>query len=92
VIELNQSTGRTLRYGIITGLAVVLAGLIASIFSGDVSEKILWVGIGIIIFVPFVSIIVSALALYSEKDYYWLKRVLLLISILIVGLAVSILR
>jgi uncharacterized membrane protein len=35
---------------------------------------------------------VSALALYSEKDYYWLKRVLLLISILIVGLVVSLLR
>lgn len=92
MIELNSSTGRVLRYGITVGIAVLLVGMLASIFSEDVSGTILWVGVGIVIFVPFVSVIVSALALYCEKDWYWLKRVILVVVISAVGLAISLLR
>jgi len=92
VIELNPATGRVLRYGITTGIAVLLLGLLAGIFSADVSENILWAGVCIVIFVPFVSIIVSALALYSERDFYWLRYVILVIAIGIAGLAVALLK
>ncbi len=92
MIELNSSTGRVLRYGITVGVAVLLIGLVASAFSEDVSERIMWVGVGIVIFVPFVSVIVSSLALYCEKDWYWLKRVLLVVAISAVGLVISLLR
>ena len=44
------------------------------------------------IFVPFVSVIVSALALYCERDFYWLKRVFLVIAISIIGLIVALLK
>ena len=92
MIELNSSTGRMLRYGISAGIAVLLVGLIATAFSDDVGERILWAGVAVVIFVPFVSIIISALALYTEKDWYWLKRVVLVVVISLVGLTISLLR
>ena len=92
MIELNSSTGRMLRYGISVGIAVLLVGLVTTAFSDDVGEMILWAGVAVVIFVPFISIIVSALALYTEKDWYWLKRVILVVVISLVGLTISLLR
>ena len=89
MIELNVTTGRVLRYGIIVGLAILLAGLIATAFSADIGETILKAGIAVVIFTPLVSIFVSALALYLERDLYWLGWVLLVIAISMVGLYVS---
>ena len=92
MIELNPATGRTLRYGITFVILVLLIGMLIGIFDGGMSDTELWVGIGIVIFVPFVSVIVSALALYCERDFYWLKRVFLVIAISIIGLIVALLK
>jgi len=89
MIELNVTTGKVLRYGITIGLAILLVGLIASAMSADVSDSILKAGIAVVIFTPLISIFVSALALYLEKDMYWLSWVLLVIAISMVGLYVS---
>ena len=89
MIELNITTGRVLRYGITVGLMVLLAGMIASAMSSDISEIILKAGIAVVIFTPLASIFVSALALYVEKDRYWLVWTLLVIAISMVGLYVS---
>ena len=89
MIELNVTTGRVLRYGITVGLAILLVGLIASAMSADVSDSILKAGIAVVIFTPLISIFVSALALYLEKDMYWLAWVLMVIAISMVGLYVS---
>lgn len=89
MIELNRSTGRTLRIGITIGIAVLALGLLVSLFLQDFGEKILWFGIGIIIFVPFLSVIVSAVALYVERDMYWFRNVLLVIGISVIGMVVS---
>ncbi len=89
MIELNVTTGKVLRYGITVGLAILLIGLIASAMSADVSDSILKAGIAVVIFTPLISIFVSALALYLEKDMYWLSWVLLVIAISMVGLYVS---
>ena len=92
MIELNPATGKMLRYGITFGILVLLIGLLTNIFSEEIGENILWSGICIVIFVPFLSVIVSALALYSERDFYWLKRVILVIVIITVGLVVALLK
>ena len=89
MIELNVTTGKVLRYGITVGLAILLIGLIASAMSADISDSILKAGIAVVIFTPLISIFVSALALYLEKDTYWLSWVLLVIAISMVGLYVS---
>ena len=89
MIELNVSTGRVLRYGITIGLLILVAGMIASAMSVDISGSILKAGIAVVIFTPLASIFVSALALYLERDMYWLGWVLLVIAISMVGLYVS---
>jgi uncharacterized membrane protein len=89
MIELNVTTGKVLRYGITVGLVILLVGLVTSAMSADVSDSILKAGIAVVIFTPLISIFVSALALYLEKDMYWLAWVLLVIAISMVGLYVS---
>ena len=89
MIELNVTTGKVLRYGITVGLVILLMGLVTSAISADVSDSILKAGIAVVIFTPLISIFVSVLALYLEKDMYWLSWVLLVIAISMVGLYVS---
>ena len=89
MIELNVTTGRVLRYGILTGLAILLIGMIAMAFDGDIGETILTAGMAVVIFTPLLSIFVSAIALYIEKDRYWLMWVIIVIVISLIGLYVS---
>ena len=89
MIELNVTTGRVLRYGILTGLAILLIGMIAMAFDGDIGEMILTAGMAVVIFTPLLSIFVSAIALYIEKDRYWLMWVIIVIVISLIGLYVS---
>ena len=92
MIDVNISTGRTLRYGVLIGLFVVTVGLIAEAFAHDTGMDILKVGIAVIIFTPMVSIVVSAVSLYLEKDYRWFGWVSLVFIITLVGLAVAYFR
>ena len=87
--DVNVSTGRTLRYGVILGLAILVAGLLISAVSQDLSTDIMTVGIAVIIFTPMVSIVVSAVTLYLEKDYRWFGLVSIVLVITLVGLAVA---
>ena len=87
--DVNVSTGRTLRYGVILGLAILVAGLLISAVSQDLSTDIMTVGIAVIIFTPMVSIVVSAVMLYLEKDYRWFGWVSVVLVITLVGLAVA---
>ena len=89
MIDVSVSTGRTLRYGVILGLAVLTVGLIIEIISHDTGMSVITAGIAVIIFTPMVSIVVSAVALYIEKDYYWLGWVSILLLITVIGFAVA---
>ena len=89
MMDMNIATGRTLRYGVMIGLAILMAGLLIEAISYDVGMSFISVGLAAIIFTPMVSIAVSASALYMEKDYRWFGWVLLVLIITLVGLAVS---
>ena len=88
-MDVNTFTGRTLRYGVISGLIIVMVGLVAQLFSEDTGLSLIRVGIAVIIFTPMVSIIVSAVALYFEKDYRWFGWVLVVLVISVVGFLVA---
>ena len=89
MMDMNIATGRTLRYGVVIGLAILLIGLLTEAFLQDAGMSVIRVGLAVIIFTPMVSIVVSATALYLEKDYRWFGWVMLLFMITLVGLAVS---
>ena len=89
MIDVNASTGRTLRYGVMIGLAILAAGIITGLLSQDTSLSIMKAGIAVIIFTPMVSIVVSAVALYTERDYRWFGWVCILLVITAVGFTVA---
>ena len=88
-MDVNTFTGRTLRYGVICGLVIVMVGLVAQLLSEDTGLSLIEAGIAVIIFTPMASIVVSAVALYSEKDYRWFGWVLVVLLITVVGFLVS---
>ena len=88
-MDVNTSTGRTLRYGVICGLVIVMVGRVAQLFSEDTGLSLIRVGIAVIIFTPMASIVVSAVALYSEKDYRWFGWVSVVLVISVVGFLVA---
>ena len=88
-MDVNTSTGRTLRYGVICGLVIVMVGLVAQLFSEDTGLSLIRVGIAVIIFTPMASIVVSAVSLYLEKDYLWFGWVCILLVITAAGFAVA---
>ena len=79
--DVNISTGRALRYGIILGLAVLAVGIITGFFSQDASMSVMTAGIAVIIFTP--------MSLYLEKDYLWFGWVCILLVITAAGFAVA---
>ncbi len=87
--ELNRDTALTLKYGIYLTILITTIGLLISFVDYDIGNKIMIGGIAALIAVPFVSTIVSAYALYCEKDMYWLKVSLLMIAISVVGMVVA---
>lgn len=89
MIDVSASTGRTLRYGVLIGLAILVAGLIAEIIAHDTGISIITAGIAVIIFTPMVSIMVAAASLYLEKDYVWLGWVSILLIITVIGFIVA---
>ena len=89
MIDVSVSTGRTLRYGVLIGLAILVAGLIAEIIAYDMGISIITAGIAVIIFTPMVSIMVAAASLYLEKDYVWLGWVSILLIITVIGFIVA---
>lgn len=86
---LSRNTGLFLKYGIYAAVAVLVVGVLTSFISTDIGNIIINVGIFILVFIPFLSIIVSAVALYREKDMYWLKVTLLLIAISVIGIILA---
>ena len=84
-----MSSADRIRRGAAQRLAILLIGMIAMAFDGDIGETILTAGMAVVIFTPLLSIFVSAIALYIEKDRYWLMWVIIVIVISLIGLYVS---
>ena len=89
MIDVSVSTGRTLRYGVLLGLGILVVGLIAEMISHDTGMTMITAGIAVIIFTPMVSIMVAAVSLYLEKDLVWFGWVSLLLIITVIGFIVA---
>lgn len=72
-MELNKVTGRVLRFGVYLAMAVMTIGVIVLRFDESAGNLILYFGVALLILTPFFSIFASAIALYFERDFTWLR-------------------
>ena len=86
-MSLNEETSSVLKYGTLLGLSIMIVGLLLSSF--DFSDKILAVGVLVLIFTPFAGVLTSTKCLVQEKDRFWVRIALLLLTVLIIGMIVS---
>ena len=83
---LSRNTGLFLKYGIYAAVLILVAGVARSFVDADIGSTVSTFGLYVLVFVPFLSIIVSTHALYKERDMYWFKVALILILITTVGM------
>ena len=88
-MDLDKFTGRALRYGVCLAIAVMSIGAIALQFDESVGNMIITVGVSLLVLTPFFSIIVSAISLYTERDYKWLRVALCVLLITAVGIVMA---
>ena len=88
-MDLDKATGRVLRYGVYVSIVVMSIGLFISLFHNSVGSVFLYAGVAILVLTPFFSILVSSLALYSERDFKWLRISMTVLLITIVGILVA---
>jgi uncharacterized membrane protein len=86
-VNLNDSTAKMLWYGGITGIALIVAGLIFA--ATGFGDSVLWVGVLVLIASPMAGVAVSMTILFLEKDYKWAAVAMLLIVLSAAGAAVS---
>ena len=86
-MSLNEETSSVLKYGTLLGLSIMIVGLLLSSF--DFSDKILAVGVLVLIFTPFAGVLTSTKCLVQEKDRFWVRIALLLLTVLVIGMIVS---
>ncbi len=87
-MDMNRSTSLMLRAGIYVGLAVSLIGLIMSM--SDMGDRVLWLGMLILILSPFLGIVVTMVSLVIQKDWRWAAVAAALICITATGALLSI--
>ncbi len=87
-MDMNRSTSLMLRAGIYVGLAVSLVGLIMSM--SDMGDRVLWLGMLILILSPFLGIVVTMVSLVIQKDWRWAAVAAVLICITATGALLSI--
>ena len=88
-MNLYDATSDSLRYGILVSMAIIALGLVTD-WSGY-GENVLWFGVLALILTPFFSVIVSLICLVREKDLYWAKVAVVLLSVVTAGVMIAIL-
>ena len=88
-MDLNKVTGRVLRYGVYLAMAVMAIGAVVLQFDESLGNSVINVGVALLVLTPFFSIIASTVALYSERDFTWLRVGLAVLFITGVGILVA---
>ena len=88
-MDLNKVTGRVLRYGVYLAMAVMAIGAVVLQFDESLGNSVINVGVALLVLTPFFSIIASAVALYSGRDFTWLRVALAVLFITGVGILVA---
>lgn len=86
-MNLNESTSCVLKIGSVTGILIIFIGLMLSIQS--YGTTVIWFGILVLIFTPFLGVIVSCAYLAKEKDWFWMKISIILIIVMISGIIIT---
>lgn len=83
--SLNRWTALTLRAGVVLGLALTAAGLLAG-------DWILRLGILVLIASPLAGVFATLICLIRERDTFWTSVAVVLVIITALGVAISVLR
>ena len=83
----ERNTSLTLKYSLVIGMAVVIAGLV--VYLMDMGDEILWTGLLFVIISPLIGVAITTVSLWIEKDYKWMYVALVLIAISVVGILVE---
>ena len=89
-MNLYGSTAAVLRYGVVISILIITASLVLDAVEYEYYEDVMWLGILALILTPLFGILTSLVSLVIEKDWRWVTVTLVLVTIVSVGMIISI--
>jgi len=86
-MNLYGSTSKTLWWGTVLGITVIAIGLVTE--SLGFGDRVLWLGLLILITSPILGVVVSATSLVKDKNYRWAAVALLLITMTAISVIIT---
>lgn len=87
-IDVNRATALTLRAGIVTGVILMVIGLIQ--YGLDGTETVLYYGVLLLIVSPFIGVLVTFGVLVIDRDWKWVTVAAVLVIVTVIGIIISI--
>lgn len=88
-MNLEKATSLSLKVCIAIGITLTIIGLLIS--ESEYGDRIIWVGLLVLIISPLIGVVVTYVHLIKEKDRFWVKVATVLICIISVGLIITLL-
>ena len=86
---LNEMTSRVIHTGTVIGIAILTVGLLLS--GTDYGSDIMLAGVVILVLTPMAGILTATVYLFKEGDRRWGRVAVILITVIVVGLLISLL-
>ncbi len=87
-MNMESITARTLKYSITFSIVLIVIGI--AFHMTDITDTVLYTGIGALILCPLLGVIVSTICLIIEKDKDWIIVAMILIAISAVNMTISV--
>lgn len=87
-MNIESITSRTMKYSVTASIILIIIGVIIDMM--DVTDAVLYAGIGALILCPLLGVIVTTICLLIEKDRKWILVAMILIAISAINMAISV--
>ena len=87
-MNIESITARTMKYSVTASIILIIIGVIIDMM--DVTDVVLYAGIGALILYPLLGVIVTTICLLIEKDRKWILVAMTLIAISAINMAISV--
>jgi uncharacterized membrane protein len=89
IAGIERKIGIILRIGVGLSIALILLGVVLFSFGSNYSERVLLIGIGVLIITPIIRILACVFSFGRERDWLYLGITILVLVVIAVSMAIG---